>query len=168
MIAKHTKSSKEGGKGLFSCNMFCHFYFVCSLEKGSLFIVFRENNRKINVPKMFSCLFIVKWQFCFAFSRADTLPLALRPSANNKNPSLHQRQTIELNYLFLLYCFKIVLENFCDFIVTRYHNLAKTFESVIKHPQIIKTKYIVVSILILQNFILPQYSIVTTLLFWSL
>ena len=62
----------EGGKGLFSCNVFCHFYFTCSREKGLLFTVFREISKKMNVQEFFYCLFIVKCQFHFKFFHADT------------------------------------------------------------------------------------------------
>ena len=62
----------EGGKGFFSCNMFCHFYFMCSHEKGLLFTAFREIGKKINVQIIFNCSFIMKWQFYFAFFCADT------------------------------------------------------------------------------------------------
>ena len=63
---------KKGGKELFSCNMFCHFYFTYIREKGLLFTVFREICKKINMQDIFNCLFIVKWQFYFAFFCADT------------------------------------------------------------------------------------------------
>ena len=63
--------------------MFCHFYFTCSREKGSLFTVFREIGKKINVQDIFNCSFIMKWQFYFAFFRADTPPL--RPSLKDFN-----------------------------------------------------------------------------------
>ena len=64
-----------------SCNVFCHFYFTCCREKGSLFNVCREIGKKnINVHEIVNCSFIVIWQFYFAFFRANILPL--RPSLN--------------------------------------------------------------------------------------
>ena len=62
---------EEGGKELFSCNLFCHLYFTCSREKGSLFTVFCEIGKNINVQDIFNCSFIVKWSFYFAFFLAD-------------------------------------------------------------------------------------------------
>ncbi len=65
---------------LFYVQQLCYFYFTCSREKGLLFTVFCEIGKEINVQEIFNCSFIVKWQYYFAFFRADTTPL--RPSYN--------------------------------------------------------------------------------------
>ena len=67
------------GKGLFRCNVFRHFYFMCSRQKGFLFTVLYEIGKKITMQEVLIVSFIVKWKIYFPFFRADSNLLFMGP-----------------------------------------------------------------------------------------